>query len=1075
MYASWPIIEPFLRRGTAPQALENSEIVSQLPTENQYEYFKHSYGSPMMMIPSVPPLSADELKELSPVVKQAIKEWSEFKEAYFNQPERHMSESEYWTRGMNRFMVLWDAASRKVSGEHLLTGKERLIEGKSELEALSEIYNTKGLKEKLGPIESAAFRGFTLGWADELGSVLGLELADEDKMKFSQKFVKLAAWLLPFEVFAKIGMSGAGVLANATLRNSLAGAIKSRPYLARTLEPLVDGLHKGIGGVSGLAGVTAVSKEREPHFFAAAALLASMSVVPGMARFAKEMWFGDMPTASLLWADIVNATEKGLNLRESVPRAMDAIAGWKTTQRIGGEEWAKRVSQTFRTSDAIPSLEAFKGPYSKMPEVFRRLFNYYVYERGVGHRKFDEVFFGTLDKLKGPKMKLAWSRYMDSPFSNLEREALGLTEKEYLTVQEHARRARQILRTQHIEAHDLGIIGEKQYMDHMHDYLARLYGRYTKGHPLYAESVRLQQEAARITKTSYNPREVQTFKNKMDRFLQRKDLPAEVRSELGEIKDAFYRTWRSMRDVSDYILLRRLQTTVAKNPSWFVDYQKGKDLAMFRKVRGMDVPGGREWVYEPMTLSPGEKATQWVRVKGREWGPLEGGYMRSDIYDAMKQVSQLRGWWTKQYAKWLTRWKLTRTVWRPATHARNVLTNFILNDLGGLPFYTPGGMKAYKDAASLLMKHSKGQYLTKGEREVIDDLIGGGILEGGVVKYELAGSFHKLGTDFDPMRYDDWVHKWISRGPVRKIGQKMADYYQNEEIWAKTAKYMWNKKQGMRTADALDDAMKWTLNYRDVSPALNKLRMTLMPFATFTFKVFPRLAEAAVTNPIGLAKYPIAFHYLQSSALNQMNISEGEWEKLQRMLPNYVMAGYFMPLPFRDSKNRMQFLDLTYILPWGDIGEFQQNFVGRLVQNPVINLYSELRSGTDFAGRPLWYEFEKPWVKGGKLLGHVAQQFMPTFFPGGTDWMRLQRLVTERQTAKSLTPAQAASATFTPFKVMPRSERQIEASYQGRVRLQSAEAKRNLRLDLEKLNGLEERMKRVRRYHEELRRIRNVP
>jgi hypothetical protein len=275
--------------------------------------------------------------------------------------------------------------------------------------------------------------------------------------------------------------------------------------------------------------------------------------------------------------------------------------------------------------------------------------------------------------------------------------------------------------------------------------------------------------------------------------------------------------------------------------------------------------------------------------------------------------------------------------------------------------------------------------------------------------------------------------------------------------------------------DALDDAMKWTLNYRDTSPALNALRLTLMPFATFTFKVLPRLAEAAVTNPIGLAKYPIALHFLQSFALKKLNINESEWESLKRMLPGYVTAGFFLPLAVRDSKGRMQFTDLTYILPWGDIGEFQQNFVGRLIQNPVINLASELRTGTDFAGRPIWNEYEEPWVKAAKILGHIGQQFMPTLLPGGTDWMRLQRLVTEKQTAKSLTPVQALSATFSPFKILPRSEGQIEASYKGRVRLQSSEAKRNLRLDLEKLNGLEEREKRLRRYREELKRIRNLP
>jgi len=350
--------------------------------------------------------------------------------------------------------------------------------------------------------------------------------------------------MLPFEMTSQIALKGSAMLGNAVFRNSFAKVLKESSYMKHVLDPLVDGLHQGIGGTAGLAGVMAMSKEKEENMFVAGALLAAFHAVPALGKATKEMWFSESPTARLLWADIERSVAAGIDLRSSVPKLMDAVASNKLMRKTGGSEVAKSIAQTFRTSPHIPHVNAFRGPYSRMPETYRRLFNRWVYERGVPHRKFDEVMFNALDKLKGPKMKLAWSRHMDKPFSNLERETLGLTEKEFSTVQNHARAARQILQAQHIEAHDLKLLGDQAYVDHMHDYLARLYGKYTPGHPLHELSKRLQADAAKLTKESYDPKAVQTFKNNLDRFKERKDLPAAVRGELGEIKNAFYKTWR---------------------------------------------------------------------------------------------------------------------------------------------------------------------------------------------------------------------------------------------------------------------------------------------------------------------------------------------------------------------------------------------------------------------------------------------------------------------------------------------------------------------------------------------------
>ena len=108
--------------------------------------------------------------------------------------------------------------------------------------------------------------------------------------------------------------------------------------------------------------------------------------------------------------------------------------------------------------------------------------------------------------------------------------------------------------------------------------------------------------------------------------------------------------------------------------------------------------------------------TEWVKLSGRKWGVLEGGYLRRDIHESLAETHD-PGIFMNWYKKWLSRWKLSRTVWRVSTHTRNVLTNVILNDLGGL---SPMRADLYLKSVGLMRRHAKGT-LTKTEQKLIDD------------------------------------------------------------------------------------------------------------------------------------------------------------------------------------------------------------------------------------------------------------------------------------------------------------------------------------------------------------------
>jgi hypothetical protein len=98
------------------------------------------------------------------------------------------------------------------------------------------------------------------------------------------------------------------------------------------------------------------------------------------------------------------------------------------------------------------------------------------------------------------------------------------------------------------------------------------------------------------------------------------------------------------------------------------------------------------------------------------------------------------------------------------------------------------------------------------------------------------------------------------------------------------------------------------------------------PFATFTFKALPRIAEAAVKTPWrfflpmamvnGLEEAAReAFHDTTKNAEGKAALRE-EWMKGK-------MFGFsnFPRVPIMDDFGREYYLDLTYILPWGDLAQ----------------------------------------------------------------------------------------------------------------------------------------------------------
>jgi len=236
-------------------------------------------------------------------------------------------------------------------------------------------------------------------------------------------------------------------------------------------------------------------------------------------------------------------------------------------------------------------------------------------------------------------------------------------------------------------------------------------------------------------------------------------------------------------------------------------------------------------------------------------------------------------------------------------------------------------------------------------------------------------------------------------GKGKSAMRKAADLYQAEEQWFKMAKFIHNiERKKMSPKQAWTDAEKWLFDYSKVTKFQEKYRTKWYgaPFATFTFKALPRMAEAMVKTPWRFALPAAMIYGLEKAAQRKIGDTPEEIKAKKALRPEWMQGTFlgipnFARVPFLDEDGREYWLNLTYTLPWGDIGEqgkfgpipggimpFSMPFAKEGWQQ-AANYDSfwkqEIVPETELAGKS---EAEKIKAKA-KLRGaHIAQTMLPT-------------------------------------------------------------------------------------------------
>lgn len=378
----------------------------------------------------------------------------------------------------------------------------------------------------------------------------------------------------------------------------------------------------------------------------------------------------------------------------------------------------------------------------------------------------------------------------------------------------------------------------------------------------------------------------------------------------------------------------------------------------------------------------------------------KGMYVSRDLELELEGMMKMHRFANDLYQKFfLTPWKTNKVILRPAAHFRNIMSNVILNDWGGLPFWR---QDVYlKSLNEVLRKGPLFKEFTK---------------LAGDTRFATSEEF------FRPLanaKYGDSVVDMIYRiydgavSPARSA-------YAAEETWAKLAKYIHSRELGMGKVEAATDAVKWTFNYQEVTPAIARLRTAWWgaPFATWTSKAIPLTAETAVKHPLRFGKWIALGYYLNGYALNQIGMSEEEWEGMKKVMPDYIGKSLMLMLPYRGSEGELKMLNLTWMIPGiGDLAEIVQKgeeSPGSLAtiafQNPVSNILAAWKLNKKFGGAPIWHDWESYPTQAAKMLNYAWQQFAPAVLPGGADWNAMYDALTGRPEAPS--PEEALAGQF---------------------------------------------------------------
>jgi hypothetical protein len=359
----------------------------------------------------------------------------------------------------------------------------------------------------------------------------------------------------------------------------------------------------------------------------------------------------------------------------------------------------------------------------------------------------------------------------------------------------------------------------------------------------------------------------------------RQDLAPDIRTLLGEIREASYRTEQGLTKGGKDLAAQRLFETLKSSPgAMHPGYAEAADALRLarqagnhkgiveaqQRIRDLTRAAGKDYVVLPDT---------------RGLGPLRGALVRSEVANSINGISEIKG----AGGKLLTYWKKAHTVYNPGTHVGNFFSNVTLAHMAGLNLWEmPTALRA---AQIELRRYGPAAKALTESRKV----------------------FASQGvTPLGP------VEK-----AMRKADQKISKTYNNEDNVFRVALYRKMVKDGMAPKEAAEYVREELINFRTRSPAIKLIKDSgLSPFILYPAKALPLAARQIVEHPwrwITLAATWGAVD--QYSQRTQGRIPDEDLsDRDQRSKMGYMMPG-MTQLPVKGSDGEKFGFDVSRFTP----------------------------------------------------------------------------------------------------------------------------------------------------------------
>jgi hypothetical protein len=377
----------------------------------------------------------------------------------------------------------------------------------------------------------------------------------------------------------------------------------------------------------------------------------------------------------------------------------------------------------------------------------------------------------------------------------------------------------------------------------------------------------------------------------------------------------------------------------------------------------------------------------WLKVPGHR--ELEGVVLKRDIAEGFIDFDMTPGKARKLFNTFLmTPWKTMKVGWNIAARPRDLVSNFIFNDVGGAHPLSIMNQAHYYRVAKEMKQRSPAflewKRLTGGSGSMMDNNLSDLNMDP-----ILTAMRHGSGIPGLMMRtiYDPDFGIKIGKGVwgPGKYTEFMAKLANGFDDWAKFAKYKWNLEHGMDNKAAMMDALRTVGDPNRQTPAIKMARDWVLPFAGWQAHALKTMGQGMIDRPIRPLKYFAIPAIMSEAAMSHINMTDEEFAEFKGSLPDYMRAApagvpAFVPLPYRDEHGRIQMMDVSWWIPGlqdlAELGKATSGPMG-LFQSPFANLYAALKTNKKFSGAPIYHEWEPNDVKGTKLLWYIYEQMAP--------------------------------------------------------------------------------------------------